>query len=100
MPPTLLPFLSGAVTMGFLLSGLGFLRLWSRSRDRLFLAFAGAFWLLMLPSVGVLLNLPDELDGWIYLFRVAAYVLIILAIIVKNRRRLSRLARGAQQAGR
>lgn len=92
MLPNLLPFMAGAVTMGFGLSGLAFLRLWSRSRDRLFLAFAGAFWLLMVPSLTILLNLPDTADSWIYLFRVAAYALIILAIIMKNRQRFGRFA--------
>lgn len=94
MLPHLAPFLAGAVTMGFGLSGLAFLRLWMRWRDRLFLAFAGAFWLLMVPSLGVLLELP-EADSWIYLFRVAAYLLIIAAIVLKNRRRLGRLARNS-----
>lgn len=92
MLPNLIPFLAGAVTMGFGLSGLAFLRLWRRSGDRLFLAFAGAFWLLMLPSLTVLLNLPDETSGWFYLFRVAAYVLIIVAVVVKNRQRFGRFA--------
>lgn len=99
MLPNLVPFLAGAVTMGFGLSGLAFLRFWIRWRDRLFLAFAGAFWLLMVPSLGVLLELP-ETDSWIYLFRVAAYLLIIFAIALKNRQRLGRLARnsGARHA--
>ncbi len=97
MLPNLLPFLAGAVAMGFGLSGLAFLRLWMRTHDRLFLAFAGAFWLLMPPSLAILLELPDESDSWIYLFRVAAYVLIILAIALKNRQRLGRWARNTQQ---
>ena len=96
MIANLLPFLAGAVSMGFGLCGLAFLRLWVRSRDRFFLAFAGAFWLLMLPALSFLLELPDESDGSIYLFRVAAYVLIIAAVIVKNRQRLGRFARGGQ----
>lgn len=93
MLTNLIPFLAGAVAMGFGLSGLAFLRLWRRSRDRLFLAFAGAFWLLMVPSLTVLLNLPDETDSWIYVFRVVAYLLIIVAVVLKNRQRLGRFAR-------
>lgn len=94
MPPNLLPFMAGAVTMGFALSGLAFLRLWARSGDRLLLAFCAAFWLLMVPSLGVVLNLPDESAGWLYLFRVAAYLLIMLAVVAKNRRRVGRRRRG------
>lgn len=79
--------------MGFGLSGLAFLRLWRRSGDRLFLAFAGAFWLLMLPSLTVLLELGDETSGWLYLSRVAAYLLIIAAVVLKNGQRLGLFAR-------
>ena len=43
---TLLDFLSGSVTFGFLLAALFFLRFWRRTRDGLFLAFATAFLLL------------------------------------------------------
>jgi len=84
-------FMAGAVTMGFGLAGIGFLRLWTRSGDRLFLAFAGAFWLLMVPPLSALLGMPDETESWFYLFRVAAYAVIILAIAAKNTQRLSRL---------
>ena len=42
----LIDFLSGAVTMGFVIAGLFFLRFWKRTREGLFIAFAFAFWLL------------------------------------------------------
>ncbi len=93
MAPNLQPFLAGAVTMGFGLAGLGFVRLWARSGDRLFLAFAGAFWLLMLPPVTAVVDLPDQPESWVYLFRVAAYGLIIVAVLLKNRQRLGRIGR-------
>ena len=80
-------FLSGAVTLGFLLCGLHFLRFWKRSRDSLFLAFACAFWLLGLNQALLALgNIPVEERSWVYLLRLAAFVLIIAAIAVKNRR--------------
>lgn len=100
MLPNLIPFMAGAVAMGFALSGLAFLRLWRRTGDWLFLAFAAAFWLLMLPSLSVLFSLPDETDSWIYLFRVFAYLLIMLAIVLKNRRRLGHLAHSPRSARR
>ena len=46
--PNLLPFLAGATAMSFVMAEVIFLRFWTRSRDWLFLAFAGAFWLLTL----------------------------------------------------
>ena len=64
---TLYDFLSGAVTLGFLLCGLHFLRFWKRSRDSLFLAFAFAFWLLGLnQALLALANIPVEERSWVY----------------------------------
>jgi hypothetical protein len=78
-------FFSGAIAAGFLACGLFFLRFWSRSRDFLFLAFAVAFWLLALNvAVVVLFPEPDETRSWFYLIRVAAYLLIVVAIVRKN----------------
>ena len=88
MLPNLLPFMAGAIAFGFVMCGVGFLRLWVRSRDRLFLAFAGAFWLLMVPSFTVLADIPEESKAWVYLARIVAYSLIIVSVIVRNRRRL------------
>jgi hypothetical protein len=45
-PMTLYNFLAGAVTFGFLVSALFFLRFWRSTRDGLFMAFALAFGLL------------------------------------------------------
>ena len=82
---TLLDFLSGAITMGFLVAGLFFLRFWKRTHDRLFLAFAGAFWLLAASQgMAVLIDAPREELSWVYLLRVAAFTLIIYAIVSKN----------------
>ena len=55
-------FLSGALTMGFLIAGLFFLRFWKRTRDGLFIAFALAFWLLGLTQALLALsNIPVDL---------------------------------------
>lgn len=81
----LLPVLSGAVIMGYLVAALLFLRLWRRMRDRLFLMFSGAFALMALNqgiiSIG---EIPREEHSWVYLIRLAAFSLIILAILLKN----------------
>lgn len=79
-------FVSGMVAAGFLVSGLFFLRFWRRTHDGLFIAFALAFWLLGLGQTLVALtDIPVEERSWIYLIRLAAFLLILLAIFRKNR---------------
>jgi hypothetical protein len=83
---TLYDFLSGAVAFGFFVCALFFLRFWRRTRDQLFLAFALAFALLGTgQTVLALANIPTEERGSIYLIRLAAFALILLAILWKNR---------------
>lgn len=83
---TLYDFLSGAVAFGFFVCGLFFLRFWNRSRDELFLTFALAFTLLGLgQAILALANIPTEERGSLYLFRLAAFLLILIAIYRKNR---------------
>ena len=83
---TLYAFLSGAITLGFAFAGLFFLRFWKRTRDLLFLAFALAFWLLGLQqAVLAFSSIPVEERSWLYLLRLAAFSLILLAIGYKNR---------------
>jgi hypothetical protein len=83
---TLYAFLSGAVTLGFVLAGLFFLRFWKRTRDGLFLAFALAFWLLGLTQALLALSdFPVEERSWLYLLRLAAFSLILVSIFFKNR---------------
>ena len=80
-------FVSGLITMGFLISGLFFVRYWVRTRDTLFAAFAAAFWLLGAnQTLLAFSNLPVEEESWIYLLRLAAFVIIITAVAFKNRR--------------
>ena len=90
MPMTLLDFLSGATAFGFLVCGLFFLRFWRRTRDPLFMAFALAFALLGVgQAILALANIPTEERSSIYLIRLAAFALILLAILRKNRRATS-----------
>ncbi len=79
------PFLSGAVVMGFAIAGLFFLKFWKKTHDSLFLAFTLAFWLLGLTQ-GLLTfsEVPVEERTWLYLLRLAAFVLILVAIWRKN----------------
>ncbi len=78
--------MSGMVAAGFLVSGLFFLRFWRRTHDGLFISFALAFWLLGLGQTLVALtDIPVEERSWIYLLRLAAFSLILIAIFRKNR---------------
>lgn len=79
-------FLAGAAVFGFFIGCILFLRSWRRTRDSLFLAFATAFALLAIgQTVLVVSNLPTEERGYLYLFRLAAFTIIIIAIVRKNR---------------
>ncbi len=83
----LLHFLSGAITMGFVVAGLFFLRFWKRTGEGLFIAFALAFWLLGLTqSLLTFTNIPVEERSWLYLLRLAAFLLILSSVWAKNRR--------------
>jgi hypothetical protein len=79
-------FLSGAVTMGFGIAGLFFLRFWWRTHDGLFASFALAFWMLGLTQALLsLTNVPIEERSWLFLLRLAAFSLILVSIVIKNR---------------
>jgi hypothetical protein len=88
MADPLFHFLSGAITAGFLVAALFFLRFWKSTRDGLFLSFAAAFFLLgAVQALLALTDVPVEERSLFYLLRLAAFVLILLAIWRKNRGR-------------
>jgi uncharacterized membrane protein HdeD (DUF308 family) len=77
---------SGAIIAMYAVAGLFFLRFWRETADRLFGIFALAFWLLGVQRMLLVLDLdPTEGHVWVYLLRLVAFVLILLAIIDKNR---------------
>jgi hypothetical protein len=79
---------AGALGAGFLIAGLFFLKFWRRTGDGLFVAFSAAFALLAVASaLPIFLGTPHEERSGIYLIRLAAFVLIIVAVLVKNLRR-------------
>jgi hypothetical protein len=80
-------FLSGAVFALCCVAGMFFLRFWRKTRDRFFAFFAAAFGLMALHRV-VMLGLSDnEYLAEAYLIRLLAFVLILVAIVDKNRGR-------------
>lgn len=81
----MIEFLSGAITMGFVVAAGFFARFWRETADRLFLAFAIAFALLALnQALAQWLGAADERVAYTYLLRVLGFFLILGAIIDKN----------------
>lgn len=78
-------FFSGLITAGFAVAALFFFRFWLRAKDGLFLGFALCFGLLAISqSLTTLLGLPQEERSAIYLIRLAAFLILIVAILRKN----------------
>ena len=85
MSEMLVEFLSGAVTLGFLVAAGFFLRFWRRTHDRLFLAFAAAFVLLAVnQALAAFFGAGDERTPYAYVLRVFGFLLILFAIVDKN----------------
>jgi hypothetical protein len=79
-------FVMGATAMGCWIASLFFIRFWRESHDRLFGMFSAAFFLLGLTRFGLALaHDPSEGETSLYWVRLAAYLLILLAIANKNR---------------
>ncbi len=80
-------FLGGAISMGFAVAALLFLRFWRRTRELLFLAFAASFLLLgITQALLTLAEVPLEERSWLYLLRLVAFLLILGALWWQNRR--------------
>jgi hypothetical protein len=78
--------LLGALVMASATAGLFFLRFWRETRDRLFAMFALAFWTLAVNWLGLALTAaPEESRTFFYVLRLCAFLLILLAIVDKNR---------------
>ncbi len=81
------PFFAGAICMASLTIALFFLNFWRRTGDRFFLAFSGAFLLLMVERIILFtIGTAHEFAPYVYVVRLLAFVLIIAAIVDKNRR--------------
>ena len=84
-------FMSGAIMMACFVAGLFFFRFWRESRDRLFAIFAVAFWVLGANRIGfIFVDEAEEARTLLYVVRLLAFLLILAAIIDKNRARKSR----------
>jgi len=80
-------FLGGAIAMGFAIAALMFLKFWRRTREGVFLAFAGSFLLLgVTQALLTLSGMPTLERSWLFLLRLAAFLLIIGALLWQNRK--------------
>jgi uncharacterized membrane protein HdeD (DUF308 family) len=83
-------FLYGAIAMAAATAALFFLRFYRRTGDRFFLYFFASFGLEGLARLlAVVLRWDDSNNQWFYVLRVAAYALILVAIVDKNLPRAS-----------
>jgi hypothetical protein len=80
-------FLDGAFACCLAGIALFFLRYWRTTGDRLFLWFSASFWIQAANRVAIAFLATDEARTSMYWIRLAAYALIVLAIIDKNRAR-------------
>ena len=79
-------FLAGAASVSLLVIAMFFIRFWKRTRDRLFLFFASAFLILMLERlIRASMEIETEWAPYVYMVRLAAFVVIIIGVVDKNR---------------
>lgn len=80
-------FLLGVVACTSLVASVFFLKFWRQSRDFLFLAFSIAFFIEAINRTSILfLDKPNEGSPIIYWVRFLAFFIIVIAILIKNRR--------------
>jgi type IV secretory pathway component VirB8 len=81
-------FLSGATALACFAVATFFFRFWRETRDRLFLLFALSFVFMTINRTVLVLFTPSkENEPFVYLLRLAAFVVIAFAVIDKNRKR-------------
>lgn len=79
--------LIGAIAMGCFTASLFFLRFWKKTRDKFFLFFSLSFCIEGISRVILgLIGDTDENKPLVYLMRLFSFMLILVAIIAKNRR--------------
>lgn len=81
-------FLLGIIVTASLTAGVYFLKFWRRTGDPLFMAFSAAFTIEGLNRITYLfLEHPNEGSPAIYVVRLLAFLIILIAIVRKNRSR-------------
>ena len=81
-------FLWGGLTVACAMTAVFFLRFWTRTRDRLLLYFACAFFAFAVHwAAFAIVNPSEETRTYLYIVRLVSFILIIVGIVEKNRRR-------------
>lgn len=78
--------ISGVFMMACFVAAVFFLKFWRRTTDKLFLYFSFSFFLLMIERIllGIFGSIQEP-QPQIYIIRLCAFLLIIYAIIHKNK---------------
>jgi uncharacterized membrane protein HdeD (DUF308 family) len=85
--------------MAYLVAGLFFLRFWRKTGDRLFLFFAAAFGIEGVSRVAQgLTTVSEETEPLIYVVRLFSFLLILAAIVDKNRSKRTQIRKAGTQA--
>jgi uncharacterized membrane protein HdeD (DUF308 family) len=80
--------LLGAISMANVVAGLFFLRSWRETNDRFFLFFAISFFIEGFNRAALgLSDDPNEGRPFFYLVRFASFLVILIAIVQKNRQK-------------
>lgn len=80
-------FVSGAMAVAAIVIGFFFTQFYKKLEDRFFLLFAVSFYILALERVVLLFyQAKNETQPAIYLIRLLAFIIIIVAIVDKNRK--------------
>jgi uncharacterized membrane protein HdeD (DUF308 family) len=79
-------FLLGVIVTASLTAAAFFFKFWRQTRDLLFLGFGAAFMIEGVNRISFLfIEAPNEGDPLIYTVRLFSYLLILAAIVHKNR---------------
>ncbi|MBI1901095.1 MAG: hypothetical protein HYS13_08295 [Planctomycetia bacterium] len=89
--------MTGALAMALIVAALFFFRYWRETRDRLFALFALSYVVMAADRLAHAFYQEVHGDPY-YWIRLAAFVIIILAIVDKNRSRPAKPDREASQA--
>ena len=79
-------FIGGAICMGEFVVAVLFFNFWRRTADRLFAWFSAAFAMLAVERILLFCRVSAHADPTVYIVRLVAFLLIIPAVIDRNRR--------------
>lgn len=89
-------FIAGVAMLAFAASGVFFLKFWKASRNRFYALFSTSCFLLAAERITLILRKGfdqpirseiTEANSWVYLIRLAAFLILILAIWDQNRKK-------------